>query len=299
MAYLLLSILCSSLIFLLFTQLGRNNRALFPVVWVNYGTCLLLGEGLGTAFGEGTWRVSHVGDPAFGLLFSMGLLFVATFLLMGTATRRAGAASAATATKLSLVIPMGVAVVLYAEPLGWGLGLAVVLSILSIYLLSSQENLRFEPILLAVFIGSGLVDAGLNAIRQSFHSGLNDWQQSTVIFGSAFLFGSLGWLRSDWSAQWNRAALQSGIALGLINFFSIVFLLRGLYAFQGATAAFFAMNNIGILIFTAFVAWLFFKEPMNPKRWLGLIVAILAIAAAYATVLQEWLKSLVIVKGMG
>jgi drug/metabolite transporter (DMT)-like permease len=285
MLSLLLSILFSSLIFVIFTHWGQRKGHLYPVIWVNYGTCLLFGEGFGSLMGEGTWRSENVADPAFKLLFSMGLLFVGTFLLMGTATRRAGAASAATATKLSLVIPMGAAVLLYGEPLGWSLVLSVVLSIISIGLFSGSDGLKFDPILMAVFAGAGLVDAALNAIRQSFHSEMNDWQQSTVIFGSAFLFGSLGLLKSEWRKQFSGSAMVMGLLLGLVNFFSIVFLLRGLHSFQRATATFFALNNVGILLVTSLAAWLFFKQPMGFSRWMGLLVAVLAIASAFFNLL--------------
>ena len=76
-----------------------------------------------------------------------------------------------------------------------------------------------------------------------------------------------------------------GFLLGLVNFFSIVFLLRGLHFFQGATATFFAFNNVGILVLTSLAAWLFFKQPMGFFRWMGLLVALLAIASAYFNLL--------------
>jgi drug/metabolite transporter (DMT)-like permease len=180
---------------------------------------------------------------------------------------------------------MGVAVWLYGEPLGWPLVISVLLSVISIGLFSASDGLKFDPILLAVFAGAGLVDAALNAIRQSFHSEMNDWQQSTVIFGSAFLFGSLGLLKSEWRQQFSKSAVGMGFLLGLVNFFSIVFLLRGLHFFQGVTATFFAFNNVGILVLTSLVAWLFFKQPMGFYRWMGLLVAVLAIASAYFNLL--------------
>jgi multidrug transporter EmrE-like cation transporter len=42
---------------------------------------------------------------------------------------------------------------------------------------------------------------------------------------------------------------------------------------------------VGILLLTTLAAWVFFKQPMGFYRWMGLLLALLAIASAYFNLL--------------
>jgi multidrug transporter EmrE-like cation transporter len=54
------------------------------------------------------------------------------------------------------------------------------------------------------------------------------------------------------------------------------FLLKTLQSFKESSIAL-PMNNIGILMATALVGWLFFKEQLHTKKIIGLLLAIVSI----------------------
>jgi drug/metabolite transporter (DMT)-like permease len=164
LVYLLLSVALSSGIFMVFKAVGRLKLELFPVVVINYLTCFLLGNLL--LGSEHVLNSEIIQLPGFFPTASMGLIFVGTFVLMGYSTQKAGASMSAMASKMSVVIPVLVAVIFLGESIGIKGIAGVILALVSVYLVSTGSESgsgsmgRFDPVLLLVFLGSGMVDTG-------------------------------------------------------------------------------------------------------------------------------------------
>jgi multidrug transporter EmrE-like cation transporter len=75
--------------------------------------------------------------------------------------------------------------------------------------------------------------------------------------------------------QWRNVV--AGIVLGIPNFFSIYYLIRLLNSDWLESSAAIPVNNIGIVVASALVAILFFKEPFTQWRAVGIALSILAI----------------------
>jgi uncharacterized membrane protein len=69
-----------------------------------------------------------------------------------------------------------------------------------------------------------------------------------------------------------------GFLLGIPNYFSMLFLVKTLGAFPNASATIFPINNIGIVAVSTLVSVLFFKEKLNTKNIIGLVLSLVAIA---------------------
>jgi len=67
-----------------------------------------------------------------------------------------------------------------------------------------------------------------------------------------------------------------GLLLGVPNYFSMYFLVKTLNAFQQASLVF-PINNIGIVLMSSLMAFVFFKEKFNKQKMIGLALASLAI----------------------
>lgn len=108
MIWLILSILLSTSLFVAFKLFERFQVDLFSAIIVNYFTCFVLGNvylghrhilNIDTLNAEGFWPI-----------IAMGSLFIGTFFMMGTATQKVGASMSSMASKMSVVIPVFVAV---------------------------------------------------------------------------------------------------------------------------------------------------------------------------------------------
>lgn len=291
LVYLLLSVALSSGIFMVFKAVGRLKLELFPVVVINYLTCFLLGNLL--LGSDHVLNSETIQLPGFFPTASMGLIFVGTFVLMGHSTHRAGASMSAMASKMSVVIPVLVAVIFLGENIGFKGIAGILLALISVYLVSTGSESstgsglgsvslgRFDPVLLLVFIGSGMVDAGLNLIKYADFKGFNNLQFATITFGGAAvvaLMVSVFQLKS-WKLfflQGSSKGILLGILLGTINYFSIVAMYAAIDAYQGKTGIFFTLNNIGVLLLTVFLGY-FLGEKYNSKTLFGVFFAIIAI----------------------
>lgn len=295
LGYLLLSVALSSGIFMIFKAVGRLKIELFPVVVINYLTCFLLGNLL--LGSEHVLNVKIIQLPGFFPTASMGLIFVGTFVLMGHSTHKAGASMSAMASKMSVVIPVLVAVVFLGESIGIKGIAGVILALVSVYLVSSGSGsssasaaastsssvsrVRFDSILLLVFMGSGMVDTGLNLIKYADFKGFNNLQFATITFGGAAVVALLVsvFQLDKWKLfllQGSSKGLILGVLLGAINYFSIVAMYAAIDAYEGKTGVFFTLNNIGVLLLTIILGY-FLGEKYKSKTLFGVFFAIIAI----------------------
>jgi drug/metabolite transporter (DMT)-like permease len=285
LVYLLLSVALSSGIFMVFKAVGRLKLELFPVVVINYLTCFLLGNLL--LGSEHVLNSEIIQLPGFFPTASMGLIFVGTFVLMGYSTQKAGASMSAMASKMSVVIPVLVAVIFLGESIGIKGIAGVILALVSVYLVStgSESGLgsmgRFDPVLLLVFLGSGMVDTGLNLIKYADFKGFNNLQFASITFGGAAVvaLGVSVFQLNRWKLFFRQGSFKGivlGVLLGTINYFSIVAMYAAIDAYQGKTGVFFTLNNIGVLLLTIFLGY-FLGEKYNSKTLVGVFFAIIAI----------------------
>jgi multidrug transporter EmrE-like cation transporter len=63
--------------------------------------------------------------------------------------------------------------------------------------------------------------------------------------------------------------------VGIINFGSILFLLRGLALIEVST--FMPLYNVSVVALSALIGYVFFKERLSALNWAGIALAILSI----------------------
>lgn len=281
MADLGLSILFSSLIFIVF-KLYPIFRVQTPFgIIVNYVVACLVGL---IFYGESIpWAEIPFKSWFPGTVF-LGMLFVAVFNLMALTSQKMGVSVASVATKMSLVIPVLLGVILYGEALSVLKVTGVLLALAAVYFSSVKEAKlvieKQELVLpLLVFIGSGIIDSSIKFFEETRLSEEEFPLFSATAFGSAalsgFLFLFIRALRSPIRIRYRNVA--GGIALGVPNFFSIYFILRALQNPVLNSASIFTINNVAIVLFTTLLGMLFFRERMNALNWLGIGLAVLSI----------------------
>ncbi len=251
-------------------------HALQAIVF-NYCTCVatgLLFTG-GTSLNEGSFDT-----PWLLWTVLLGVSFIAIFNLTAHCTKIDGMTTTIMASKLSLIIPVVCSVVLYNESLGVIKAAGILLAFPAVYLSTrSGSNEKAAKSLLwptLLFILSGGLDTLVNYVQTRFLATPSDQATGTImIFAVAGLTGLilLVMLSITGKLQFAVKNVIAGVALGIPNFFSIYFLVKGLGSNVFQSSATIPLFNISVLVFTSLVAIAFFKEKANRLQIIGLLLA--------------------------
>jgi multidrug transporter EmrE-like cation transporter len=70
-----------------------------------------------------------------------------------------------------------------------------------------------------------------------------------------------------------------GIAVGVPNYLTLYFFFRALESGFFESSQAYPILNMGVIVISAVVGWLMFKEKLSLLNWLGILISILAIGA--------------------
>lgn len=285
MIYLIGSIVLTSYLTLSFKACEKYGVNVFQAIVFNYITCVITGSIVNGAF---PIHMENIQTPWFGWAMIMGVMFVSIFNIVAITAQKNGVAVASVANKLSLIIPVILSVYLYKETVaGWkvvGVGLALVAVVLTCYTNAekghtAQKNRWVYLLPLVLFISSGLLDALINHVQLTYVTAENNNDYLVSSFFSAATIGSLLLLiqliRGKQLFVWKN--LLAGILIGIPNYFSIWCLVHFLQESPWQTSASIPVNNMGIVLFSAVVAWILFKERLTKINWLGILLSLVAI----------------------
>jgi drug/metabolite transporter (DMT)-like permease len=285
MIFLIGSIVLTSYLTLSFKACEKYGVNVFQAIVFNYITCVITGSFVNGAFPVHT---ENIQTPWFGWAMIMGVMFVSIFNIVAITAQKNGVAVASVANKLSLIIPVILSVYLYKETVaGWkavGVGLALVAVVLTCYTKTEkghtgQKNKWVYLLPLVLFISSGLLDALINHVQLTYVTTENNNDYLVSSFFSAATIGSLLLLiqliRKKQVFVWKN--LLAGVLIGIPNYFSIWCLVHFLQESPWQTSASIPVNNMGIVLFSAVVAWILFKERLTKINWLGILLSLVAI----------------------
>jgi drug/metabolite transporter (DMT)-like permease len=290
MIFLFLSIVFSSYLTLSFKVLQRYGINTFQAIVFNYITCVCTGALLNGAF---PINATNMQAPWFKWALIMGVMFISIFNVVAFTTQKMGVAVASVANKLSLVIPFIFSIYLYSETATAlkiaGIVIALLAVILTCYPAKNNTNKAQQQntgllLLLptSLFISSGLLDTLIVYVQNIFFTSTASNFNNFLItaFASAGIIGILILFAQIVSSkqQFDYRALIAGIIIGIPNYFSIWCLGKVIAAHQGNSSAIMPVNNMGIVLFSTLAAWIIFKEELTGINWLGIVLAIGAIA---------------------
>lgn len=284
MIALALSVAASSVLLVIFKYFDRFQVDTFQAIAVNYIVAASLGFLLApTSYAPAEllakpWAISAI---------IIGCLFLSMFYVMAISSQKVGVAISSVANKMSFIIPVVAAVLLYSETLG-GLKLVGVLgALLAVGMVTFPKKgvdveRKYLILPLIIFFGSGLLDTIFNYVKNN-QLGANEVEvfSASLFFvsatlGCAIVLGT----RIFKSKTLATKSIVAGVALGVPNYFSIHFLLLGLKEMPGSE--FFPINNTGIVLLSTLLAIVLFSEKLSKLNWAGIVLAlgsILLIAA--------------------
>ncbi|OEY73207.1 EamA family transporter [Salegentibacter salarius] len=283
MIYLLLSILSSTVIFVVFRLYKKYGVNTLQAIIVNYFIACIVGF-----FGyiESIDDLVRIPSESWflGTVF-LGAMFITVFNLAAITTQRSGLSVVSVATKMSVAIPVFFGIFIYNESLGFLKVTGIILALAAVYLSSiktkkgisiKKENLIFP---LLVFVGSGIIDTTINYLENFYVSETDVGLFSSSIFGVAGIIGTtiligqavLGKLKITWKN------IAGGIALGIPNYFSIYFLVMALRYPGFENSVIFTLNHVGIVLASTILGIVLFKEVLLKKNWIGIALAVISI----------------------
>jgi drug/metabolite transporter (DMT)-like permease len=138
----------------------------------------------------------------------------------------------------------------------------------------------FFALPLLLFIGSGLLDTLVKYVEQGFLNEGNKNDYLVTAFGVAALAGSIMLAIQIMMGRlaFEPRAMLAGIGIGIPNYFSIWCLVRVLSDYGDRSASIIPINNMGIVLFSALMAWLLFREHLTRTNLVGILLAVAAIA---------------------
>ncbi|WP_127137890.1 DMT family transporter [Flagellimonas oceanensis] len=281
MVYLILSVLSSTLIFVVFKLFDVFRIQTLYAIITNYVVACAVGFFLydgPVGVNDFTYKPWLIGP------ILLGILFIVIFNLMARTAQVSGVSVASVATKMSLAIPVVMGVLLYGEHLSALQIIGIVLALVAVYLASIKEkSIRIDRkaliLPLLVFLGSGIIDTSIQYFEEIHLTDQEIPVFSSMIFGFAALTGFIfiGIKATKIPLKINLKNIVGGIALGVPNYFSIYFLIRALRADILSSAAIFTLNNVAIVMFSTLFGIVLFKEKLSLKNWSGVALSVLSI----------------------
>ncbi len=281
MIFLVLSILASTIILILFKLFDRYNVNTLQAIVVNYITACT--SGLITY--NAPINISEIVSAKwfFGAL-ALGFLFISIFNVMALTAQRNGLSVASVAAKMSVIIPVIFGIYVYNEGYGIQKIVGVLLALIAVYLTSikSKSSINTNKGLLLpaiLFLGSGIIDTSIKFLETTYvgENGIPIF--SATIFFFAGIIGIVILIQKSLkkSYKFDIKSIYGGVALGIVNYASIYYLLKALQYEGTESSTIFTINNVAIVMLSTLIGLMLFHEKLYIRNWIGIITAIVSI----------------------
>jgi drug/metabolite transporter (DMT)-like permease len=281
MIALTLGIIFTSFLIISFKYFEKYNIDSTLAIVINYFSASLL-----SYFFSSPQALTSLFHPDW-FLFSivLGILFISVFRLIDQTTVKAGVSVASVANKMSVIIPVFAAVYFYNDHLSFLKITGILIALIAIYLSSRKNETKSQKVdgkkifllSLLVFIGSGIIDTMINYAQKRLISSGETEIFLTISFFSAGVTGLALYLFKLHKTQTNKSykPVLAGICLGIINYFSIHFLIQALNSSLESSVVI-PVNNIGVVAFSTLFSFFVFKENLSKTNRIGIFLAIIA-----------------------
>jgi len=227
--------------------------------------------------------VSMTHQSWFLMAMLTGVTFILTFFVFAVSTQKVGVAMTVVSGKMSVVLSVAVGFLLLAEPLSFVQIIGIIAALVAFYLtnlgrgeIKVEKKYLYLPAL--IFFGTGANDS-LMKLSGVYYPDRDAIQFLTVTFFTAFTigFGILVYLvyRNSLKITWRD--IPAGVLLGIFNWYSTYFFIKGLYVLP--ISLFVPVFNAALVFIAAVAGYFFFGEKLSVVNRIGIVLAILAIAA--------------------
>lgn len=287
MIFVVLSVICSVLVSVLLKLARRHAIDIGQAIAWNYVvasalTAWLLPSPLGALRAPGAPWLALIG---------LGVLLPTIFLALAASVRHAGIVRSDAAQRLSLLLSLLAAFLLFGEQLTMSKATGITFGLLALLAMvwrahapATTDRTDRQGSTVAVWSYPLLVFAGFGVIdilfKQVALAGVPLGASLQAMFALALVVGFAlqWWRRARGQMRFTVRSALGGVALGLFNFGNILFYLRGHQALPQHPALVFSSMNIGVVALGAVVGLVVFRERLSAINLAGVLLAVLAIA---------------------
>lgn len=276
MIYLILAILTSTLIIIAFRLFERFRISILQAITVNY----FVASAFGYLSQAGSFRFSELpAQPWFGSALIIGVTLIVAFNLFAMSARYAGISVTAISSRMSVIIPVALGFLLFGDTAGWTKIAGIILALAAFYLTSRRtETIQMIPkyayLPVLLFLAVGLNDSMMKVAEHFYVNGDFVVFLATA-FGVALILGILVMTIQGKSKNFEIRNVIAGVILGLLNWFSTLYFLKGLDLFQ--VSFFVPVYNVGVVALASSIGFVFFNEKTSFARVAGIALAVVAI----------------------
>ena len=271
MFYLILAIAGSAMISILLRISSGKIKEGCSMLAFNYLTCTILGIAYA---GFDPAIVRHSGFPAaLGLGIVNGILLLVSFILMQSSVRKNGVVLTSIFTKLGLLVPVVMSVLVFREMPTWVQVIGFCIAIAAIIVINLQKDTgRFDWSLIILLLLAGGTDAMAKIYEALGPVELTD-PYLLYSFGAAFVL-CVGVVISKKERPGFREFLF-GTLIGIPNFLSSKFLLSALATVPAVVA--YPTFSVATLLVITLTGVLAFREKLKAHQWAALAAILVAL----------------------
>ena len=271
MLYLLLAIAGSSMISILLRLSSGKIKANISMLAFNYLTCTILGIAYA---GIDTNILRNPGFPAaLGLGVVNGILLLVSFILMQTSVRKNGVVLTSIFTKLGLLVPVALSVLVFREMPTWLQIVGFAIAVTAIVVINLQKDTgHFDWSLIILLLLAGGTDAMAKIYEALGPVDLTD-PYLLYSFGAAFVL-CVGVVIVKKERPGFREFLF-GTLIGIPNFLSSKFLLSALATVPAVVA--YPTFSVATLLVITLIGVLAFREKLRSYQWAALAAILVAL----------------------
>jgi drug/metabolite transporter (DMT)-like permease len=279
---LILSILSSSLIFILFRSFPGFKIDILQAVVANYFvafTCgiMLFSNDLSTLKNQEIMQASPYA-------FMCGVLFISLFVIMGISSQKNGVATTSIAVKMSMALSVLFVLIAQFNAINFNNLIPLILALAGVFLVSYQGQTKEGSgslwMLGVLFLGSACLDLVLFFVQDSWLPNFHQGIFASLGFGMAGCLGLLYliYLSFHKKLKFDLRSWLGGIVLGIPNYFSIYLLVKAYNTLGIEPQQVLSIANVGVVLASALVGFLLFKEPFSWKKGWGMVLCLLALS---------------------
>jgi drug/metabolite transporter (DMT)-like permease len=285
---LILSILSSSLIFILFRSFPGFKIDILQAVVANYFvafTCgiMLFSNDLSTLKNQEIMQASPYA-------FMCGVLFISLFVIMGISSQKNGVATTSIAVKMSMALSVLFVLIAQFNAINFNNLIPLILALAGVFLVSYQGQTKEGSgslwMLGVLFLGSACLDLVLFFVQDSWLPNFHQGIFASLGFGMAGCLGLLYliYLSFHKKLKFDLRSWLGGIVLGIPNYFSIYLLVKAYNTLGIEPQQVLSIANVGVVLASALVGFLLFKEPFSWKKGWGMVLCLLALSLSVISI---------------
>lgn len=278
--FIFLSIFCSLSIAQILKIAENNKMRVLNILVINYLAGSLISLFNSTEFGSESLILIDQGFLLVGMMILLGLIFIGNLVVYSRSIDRVGMGVSIAAMRMSLIFPIAVSLFIFGEELASIRYLGILMALVALLLMVPRIKTKrisgisdaWLPVL--IFLMTGAADTGLKVYERMFASQLSEELFVSGIFFISFLTG-LWILIKRRELHFTFKEIGYGIATGIVNLYSSIFLIYALKLMPGSVV--FPIVNVSLVILGTLVGVWVWKDKPTVKQWSGLAVAVISI----------------------